>query len=307
MSIFHIPNQALSLYNSGMDSKWFSVSRYYSITYSFFDMGLLHSHAELEIMYIVSGKCTINIEGGSILFQEGDYIFLDSFVPHSLTVEKGNPCRLLNLEIELVEATGVFRIVTLAQEDAFSKLRDAKLPFFYAKDEETAVKNGILNLHRMLQLQASPLETGFQFSLILMEISRQCFLDRKKKPQGTPPYVKRAVQFINENFDHELSICKVAEAADISKAHLQRAFLKYEGCTIVDAINRLRLGKARFLLVTSDIPIVEIANEVGFSSRQYFTGLFTRATGLSPASYRVHQRGNIRVGFDDVDTGIEAP
>lgn len=307
MDVVYEADQILSLYDPAVDNRWFSVSRYYSITYPFRDMGMLHAHTEVEIMYAVSGQCTINLEGGRVLLQEGDYIFLDSLIPHNLSVEEGHPCRVLNLEMSLVEATSILQINTLMQEETFRKLRAARLPSFHAKDEERAVKDGILSLHRLLQNQASPLEVDFQLSVIFLEISRQYFHDPKKKPQGTPSYVKRALHFITENFDHELTVDHVAAAAGISKAHLQRTFLKYEGCTIVEAINRLRLDKARFLLITSGIPIVDIANEVGFSSRQYFSGLFTRATGLSPAGYRKYQRGNMAAGFDPTNMGVPLP
>lgn len=304
MSVLYESRKVCSIYDSAMDSQWFSVNRYYSITYPYREMEMLHAHTEIEIMYTVSGKCTINLDGGSVFLQEGEYIFLDSLVPHSLTVEAGSPCRMLNLEASLVEASGFLRLVILTQEDAFRRMREERRPFFHARDEEGVVKDGILNLHRLLQSHAPSLEVGLQLSLVLLEAARQHYQDREKKPKGAPTYVKRASKFIAENFDRELSIDEVAEAAEISKAHLQRSFLKHEGCTIVQAINRLRLDKARFLLVTSGIPVVDIANEVGFNSRQYFTGLFTRETGLSPATYRRNQRGNMAAGFDNADMGV---
>jgi AraC-like DNA-binding protein len=49
---------------------------------------------------------------------------------------------------------------------------------------------------------------------------------------------------------------------------------------------------------------VDVANDVGFSSRQYFSSLFTRATGLSPAEFRKRQRGNIASGFGAADMGV---
>ncbi len=304
MNINYESRDLHSLYDPSMDSSWFSVNRYYSITYPSREMGMLHAHTETEIMYAVSGKCRINLEAESVFLQEGDYIFLDSLVPHSLTVEESNPCRMLNLEASLVESSGLFRLETLTREDAFCKLRAASLPYFQANDEEAAVKNGILNLHRLLQSNAMPMEVDCQLSLIFLEISHQYFHVRNKKPHGTPAYVKRARKFIAESFDRDLSVDDVVTAAEISKAHLQRTFFKYEGCTIVEAINRLRLDKAKSLLLSSDIPIVEIANEVGFSSRQYFSGLFTRAIGVSPAEYRKHQRGNMAAGFDGADMGV---
>jgi AraC-like DNA-binding protein len=118
-------------------------------------------------------------------------------------------------------------------------------------------------------------------------------------------YTKHALNYIAQNYDQEISVDDIAAAVGISKAHLQRTFRQSEGCTIVEAINRLRLDKAKLLLEASYSSVVEVAHEVGFSSRQYFTDLFTRSVGVSPARYRKHQRGNMAAGFADADMGVE--
>lgn len=305
MGIVYESDYRSSLYDPALGNRWFTVNRYYSITYPALDMVDLHAHTELEIMYVVSGQGTVNLENGSLLLQEGEYVIIDSLVPHNLCVAPGHPCRVLNIEALLAETDGIIRLDTLMQEDVFRRMRGSRLSSFHGKDDDNALKDAILGLHRLHQRLAPRMEIDFQMSLILLEISRQLFSDPNKKAKGTPPYVKRAVRFISENYDRELTIDEIAVAAGISKAHLQRSFLKYEGSTIVESINRLRLDKARFLLVTSAIPIVDIANEVGFSSRQYFTGLFTRSTGLTPADFRRHQQGNMAAGFNNINMGAQ--
>jgi len=304
VSIWYESNQRNSIYDSRMDDRWFEVKRYYSLTYPYRVMEQLHAHMETEIMYVVSGQCIINLEETTVGLQEGEYIFIDSLIPHSLTVERGHPCRILNIEAGLVESDSLLRFVAMSRDVAFRKLRDSRLPWFHDQDEHHAVRDAILNLHRLLQRQDSKMEVDLQLSLILLEICHQHFIDHVKQPKGKPTYVKRAIRFIDEHFDRELSIDEITEAAGISKAHLQRSFVKSEGCTLVEAINERRLAKARFLLASTGMPVVEIANEVGFSSRQYFTSLFSRAAGMTPAAYRAKQRGNLAIGFNGADMGV---
>ena len=47
-----------------------------------------------------------------------------------------------------------------------------------------------------------------------------------------------------------------------------------------------RLGSLRSLLKSSDMPIAEIAETLGFNSSWYFSHFFTKATGRSPRAYR---------------------
>ena len=304
MDVMYESTKKLSIYDHFLDGRFFSVQRYYCITYPFRDMKMLHAHTETEIMYTVSGNCTVNLENISLPLHEGEGVFIDSLVPHSLTVEPGKPCRVLNLEASLVAEQSMLSLCALEREEAFVKLRTSRLSHFFAKDEDNIVRNGIVNLQRLLAQQAPAFELDMQFSLVLLEMCRQKFHDHLRKPMGKPPYVKIASQFIRSRFDSEITVDDVAAAAGVSKAHLQRTFARYEGCTLVEAINRLRLEKARFLLVTSGIPVVDVANDVGFSSRQYFSSLFTRATGLSPTEFRKRQRGNIASGFGTADMGV---
>lgn len=305
MSILYESHTCSSIYDVSLDHFWFSVNRYYAITYPYREMEELHAHTETEIMYVTSGKCIINLEKSQVPLREGDYIFIDSLVPHSLTVTADNPCHMLNFEAALSNPSSAIRLETLLQDNDFRSFRAAGLPVLLCRDDGGTVKNGILNLHRLLLNKTSSMGVDFQLSNIFLEMGYQFFHKRKTNPQRTFVYIKRALDFIAQNFDHELTIDDVAEAAGISKAHLQRTFRSSQGCTLVEMINRLRLDKAKLLLETTNIPIVEIVFEVGFSSRQYFHDLFLRTVGVSPALYRKHQRGNMAAGFNNADMGVE--
>ena len=60
---------------------------------------------------------------------------------------------------------------------------------------------------------------------------------------------------------------------------------------MTDEILRLRIEKAKMLLENSTLPIVDIAVNVGFNSRQHFCAMFGRIAGCSPMMWR-KQKGN---------------
>lgn len=64
--------------------------------------------------------------------------------------------------------------------------------------------------------------------------------------------------------------------------------------SIIDKVNELRIEKAKLLLETSHMPIIDIAISVGFNNRRHFTHTFLKRTGSSPAIYRKHKE-NYRV------------
>lgn len=62
------------------------------------------------------------------------------------------------------------------------------------------------------------------------------------------------------------------------------------GQSPVDFINRKRIERAQFLLLGEKAPLKETAEEVGFQDVYYFSRIFRKITGISPARYRMQER-----------------
>lgn len=103
---------------------------------------------------------------------------------------------------------------------------------------------------------------------------------------GYSPLVKKAVDHLRLRFDTPVDIPDLARHLDVAPAHLMRSFKKETGLTIVGFIHRQRIEKARYLLMYSDAPIVDIAYAAGFNDHAYFTKVFKRLTGRLPSTLR---------------------
>lgn len=73
---------------------------------------------------------------------------------------------------------------------------------------------------------------------------------------------------------------------NVHPGYLHRIFRTHTGQTLTDYLNQLRMEKARMLLGQGEIPVAEIADYVGISSRQYFHLLFKKYSGCTPIEYR---------------------
>jgi LacI family transcriptional regulator len=72
----------------------------------------------------------------------------------------------------------------------------------------------------------------------------------------------------------------------IGRHALQRAFRKHVGRTILDELRRVRVERAKSLLVTTDLSMPQVAARSGFSSAPKLSEMFHREAGITPTSYR---------------------
>jgi AraC-like DNA-binding protein len=100
----------------------------------------------------------------------------------------------------------------------------------------------------------------------------------------------RTRDFLDASYDRPLRVSEIAAAVGASASHMQRCFRSEHGTTIIGYVQTRRLARARELLLASDLSITEVAFTAGFNGQSYFTRLFTRETGLSPARYRAATR-----------------
>lgn len=118
--------------------------------------------------------------------------------------------------------------------------------------------------------------------------------------------IKNVLMYIEENLHEDISLDRIAEELHYSKFHINRLFAKEVGRTIHKYIQSRRLTEAARLLVDTDLPIVEIAQEAHYNSQQAFTLAFHQVFLCTPRVYR--QKGVFlprqdRITMSSVQTG----
>ena len=106
--------------------------------------------------------------------------------------------------------------------------------------------------------------------------------------------VCRAMNFIHDHLDRDLSLAEIAAAANFSAFHFHRIFTAVAGETVFGFMRRLKLERAaNRLLGDPRADITTVAMECGFSSSQNFAKAFRAQFGMSPSDFRRRKGGNI--------------
>ncbi len=113
-----------------------------------------------------------------------------------------------------------------------------------------------------------------------------------RQANAEPPAIARAKAFIAEHITDDLSLGDVAKAVNMSRFYFCKTFRKYTGLNFTDYVARLRVERAKQLLLNPNLRVSEIAYEVGFQSLTHFNRVFRRIVGKAPTAYR----GKLSVG-----------
>jgi AraC family transcriptional regulator len=102
--------------------------------------------------------------------------------------------------------------------------------------------------------------------------------------------LRRLIDYIEAHLGEDLSLLTLAAEADMSPAHLARAFKRAMGGSVHRYLLRRRVEWAAALLVSTEQTIAEIALQTGFSSQAHLTTAFRHFYGTTPAAHRRDRR-----------------
>lgn len=98
--------------------------------------------------------------------------------------------------------------------------------------------------------------------------------------------VKQARGWLGENFEHPFKLGDLAWHLRLSEEHVARLFREQTGETVMEYTRRLRIDKARRLLLGGNETLSAIAKACGFRSLAVFSVNFKKVTGEGPGTYR---------------------
>lgn len=112
-------------------------------------------------------------------------------------------------------------------------------------------------------------------------------VSRLKELETGSSVIKDVKFYIEDNYSREdFSFQDAADHVNLSVPHLSRMFRKEMGVTFIDYLTSVRIRKAIELLHNGELKIYEIAELTGYANQHYFSNVFKKNLGVSPAEYR---------------------
>ena len=122
------------------------------------------------------------------------------------------------------------------------------------------------------------------FAEHLSLLSNQIVTEEERQEQ---PIITRAKQFIHDHLTEKLTLNQVARAVNATRFHFCKLFKQATGTHFTAYLARVRIERAKNLLLNPNLRVSEIAYDSGFQSLTHFNRAFKKIQGDSPSGYRV--------------------
>lgn len=163
----------------------------------------------------------------------------------------------------------------------------APLPLSYVEHDQMGILQSSVDLLEQVMAGKTPAQ-----NTIMIPPQTVVTRDSTDVLAATDMRVIKALRFMWEHVNEDLSVDQIAQHVGVSRRALEYAFKKDVQRGINEEFQRRRLEKARELIISSNLPIAEIAKAMSYSSHSYFCQIFKSAFAVTPAAYRnQHKHG----------------
>lgn len=103
--------------------------------------------------------------------------------------------------------------------------------------------------------------------------------------------LQQIIQYMEFRICEQLTVQEICDETSLSRSALQALFNKEKGCGAIDYFNHMKIERAKEIIRDGTMNFTEIAHFLSYSSLQYFSKQFKKATGMSPLEYSSSVKG----------------
>lgn len=246
-----------------------------------------HQHPEYEIIYVKKGSGKLHIGNHLGVYQQGEVMFLGPNLPHTglgygVTGEHEEVIIQLSEDFlgqDFLSAPEMHQVKKVFEKASFGIS-------FFGKTQKLISKQMLNMTHQNNFEKLLSLLQIFKFMAFSTEYKILNSIDtRFDFRHQDEERIKRIYSFVEENYQTEIEINKIAEVANLTLPSFCRYFKKMTHMTFTDFLNEFRINNACRLL-HSNKSIADVGFQSGFNNFSHFSKTFKQLKGKSPSKYK---------------------
>lgn len=258
----------------------------FTITQSRFDF-FWHYHPEYELTLIIKGRGRRLVGDSHEQFESGDLVLLGPDLPHTWISNEKHKGKEMAVVIQF-SSNFIERFTELAELTSINKLLTLAKQGISFKGEITAEF-----VEQMKQLpKKSGVERVIGILYIFQELSKMKLsvlaseYYQPLKGKENEKRINKVCQYVQKHAVEALDIHKAATLIHLSPSAFCKFFKRMTGTTFSDYVNDIRIANVCNQLITTDMPVAEIAYGNGYETLTYFNRIFLKKKGMTPRQYR---------------------
>lgn len=247
-----------------------------------------HWHDDIELIAVLDGKMTYNVNGTLVEIEGGEGIFVNSRQLHFGFSARRQECDFICV---LLHPILLCAMPETERNYVMPIVQNAGVPYRKLGDgipwQREALKI-IREMNRSKKSGAAPLriQAGF-FELWALLYENLSVETRSPKPESLDLTItKNMVGFIQQNYTRKISLAEIAASGSVGQSKCCKLFSHYFQKSPMQYLIQYRLNKSIDLLRDTDLSITEIALATGFGGGSYYAETFRKWLGQSPSAYR---------------------
>lgn len=250
----------------------------------------MHFHEELELLFCLEGSIKVKTESDVWQMKKNDIIVVNSGVRHSIVTDQGESilCRILfsHMVIENVVDHPLFLIWCNSVSDWQMDFEELKMIL------KSIVKHCVNNPVPDLYYQGKVYE--LLHCLVKNYLITGDDVRYRQKITKNDERTQQILSYIQENYNKEITLSKLAENLYLTDAYLSRFFKKTFGVNFGEYVISVKLHYAVEDLLYSSKSITRIALDNGFSNMATFNKYFRNMYHMAPSDYKLRRTPQVK-------------
>jgi len=263
---------------------WILQGRFGRATVNLTDRALVeHAHREYNILFKLGGADTQFRNSGVELALDDSALLFNPWEPHAKLANEGAPTLILSL---LIEPEWLVRVLAALPP---------RLDRLFPNPRELISSEVSLNANRLAAAISNNMSTADASEDLLVDL-----IDAVTREYADPAIerdvfasarpidyrIRKAIAYIHEHALENPKVEDIARAVGLSRSRFFEQFRRCVGASPQHYIDWARMAVATRWLSTTDRPLTELADELGFSAHSHFTRFFTQHAAVSPSEFR---------------------
>jgi AraC-like DNA-binding protein len=229
------------------------------------------------LIYCIEGKGWLTVPAGTFAVKPNEYLIIPADMPHKYWADEEQPWTIYWAHFKGIHG---FNFVSI-----LSRQLKSFVNYVVFLEERIRIFDSIYQ----------SLETGYSLdNLTYSSVSFQYFLTSlcyTEKFAASHHSIEKdpvdvSIDYMQNHLDLPLTLKTLASSVNLSVSHYSSLFRKKTGYSPVVYFNHLKIQHACQYLQFTKLRVNEIAAKIGIDDPYYFSRMFTKIMGLSPAEYR---------------------